>query len=254
MREVIADPRITIPLGRQGENAAVQVKFPVTGWTDLYGEGSFELVNVRPSEKTPYTCSITADDSFVYWIVQSADVALVGHGRCELTYIVNGTIAKSITFGTCVLKSIEGSGEVPEPYESRIADLIEASANVTTEADRAETAATRAEEAAERAEESEEYSREAMEASVAAEEAASDSEAWAVGQRNGEDVESDDETFQNNSKFYAEAARQIAVNNGFAAMWIDDDGVLYLARTTNIVDNLDFRLTADGELEALIYG
>lgn len=33
-----------------------------------------------------------------------------------------------------------------------------------------------------------------------------DSEAWAVGQRNGSDVSSDDVTYENNSKFYAQAA------------------------------------------------
>lgn len=258
MREITATTRIVIPLGKQGENAATLVKFPIGGWADLYGEGAFELVNVRPTESTPYTCSITADENFVYWTVLSADVALAGHGKCELTYVVDGTIAKSLTFGTCVLESVEGAGTVPEPYEHRIQELITASANITTEADRAETAATRAEDAADQAEgyagTAGEAAESATQAAGLATQDAEDSEAWAVGKRNGVDVDSDDETFHNNSKFYAEAAQQIAVNNGFAILWCDDDGALYLARTVNIVDNLDFRLTTDGELEALING
>ena len=41
-----------------------------------------------------------------------------------------------------------------------------------------------------------------------AEESAEDSEAWAVGKRNGQDVPSTDETYQNNAKYYAEQAAQ----------------------------------------------
>lgn len=258
MREIVATTRIIVPLGRQGENEATVVKFPVGGWETLYGAGAFELLNVRPSENTPYTCSITVDDDFVYWVVQAADVALVGHGKCELTYVVDGTVAKSLTFETCVIESIEGAGTVPPPYESRIHDLIEASAGISVDADRAENAANGAWESAASAAQSAETATAAADA--ATEEAqdaggfSSDAEAWAVGKRGGVDVPTDDETFHNNAEFYAEMAQQVAVNNGFATFYLDDDGVLYLARTANIVDNLDFRLTADGELEALIYG
>ena len=41
-----------------------------------------------------------------------------------------------------------------------------------------------------------------------AEESAEDSEAWAVGQRNGEDVPDTDPTYHNNAKYYAENAGQ----------------------------------------------
>lgn len=46
----------------------------------------------------------------------------------------------------------------------------------------------------------------AADSADAAEEFAEDSEAWAVGQRNGVDVSSEDETYHNNSKYYAEEA------------------------------------------------
>ena len=131
MREVLANEQVIIPLGRQGENNAVEVLFPIDGWSELYGNGAYEVLNQRPSEDTPYTCSITVDTEYVRWVIQAADVALVGHGQCELTYVVGGTIAKSIRYSTCVQKSVEGAGTVPAPYESRIEDLIEASANIT---------------------------------------------------------------------------------------------------------------------------
>ena len=254
MREYVANPKLTIPLGRQGEDGAVLVKFPICDWERTYGSGSFELLNMRPTEKTPYTCSITADDNYIYWIIQAADVAIVGHGKCELTYVVDGNVAKSLMFGTCVLKSIEGSGEVPPPYESRIADLIAASAEVTQGAARAESAQQAAENAQEAAENAQEAAENARHQAEEYADFSKDAEAWATGKRDGQDVEPSDVTFHNNSEYYANMSKQIAVNNGFATLWIDDDGVLYLARTRNIIDNLDFRLTADGELEALIYG
>lgn len=162
MREVIADKRSITALGRQGENEATAVKFSISGWEEQYGEGAFELLNQRPSESTPYTCSITVDDEYVTWIIQLSDVAKVGHGKCELTYVVDGTVAKSIQYATCVLESIEGGGTVPAPYESRIHDLIEASANVSVNAERAEEAAENAEQSASDAETAKDAAEEAQ--------------------------------------------------------------------------------------------
>lgn len=172
MRQISAQEKVIIPIGRQGENGAAEIIFDVSGWADLYGNGAFELLNRRPAENTPYTCSITVSDEQVHWIVQSADVALVGHGRCELTYVVDDVIAKSVVFATCVLPSIEGAGEVPEPYESRIQDLIVASAGAVI--------------------------------------AAKDSEAYAAGTRDGADVPSDDPAYHNNSKYYSSRANSSA--------------------------------------------
>lgn len=222
MREITASPRVTITLGKQGENAAVLVKFPIAGWEELYGHGSFEVMNVRPGESVPYPCTIEVDGDYVLWTVQSADVALVGHGICELTYVVSGTIAKSVIYGTCVSESIEGSGTVPAPYESRIQDLIIAATGITTEADRAKTAAE-------------------------------DSEAWAVGTRGGEPVPAEDETYQNNAEFYAHLAEQGASEAGF--VWFDVQeltGELIVTVTVNLAEDVEFTINNEtGELEVL---
>ena len=258
MREITANPRITIPLGRQGENNAVRVKFPVSNWDELYGDGAFELVNVRPKEKTPYTCSITADDNFVYWVVQSADVAIVGHGKCELTYVVDGTVAKSVTFGTCVLESIEGAGTVPAPYESRIADLIEASAHITVEADRAETAKEDAEEAQRKAETSENNAKDSEDAAKRSEDNAAqhdeNAEAWSVGQRNGVDVPSTDETYHNNSKHYADLASQGAEMSGYVFFDVnDEDGCMYITTAGHIGEDITFEVDEEQGILEVIY-
>lgn len=71
-----------------------------------------------------------------------------------------------------------------------------------------------------------------------------DSEAWAVGQRNGQDVGQDDPTFHNNSKFYALVAQQGAEESGFIQFYIDVNGHLIYEHTGT---DLSFSLE-DGHL------
>ena len=114
MRIVKAKQNKIIPLGFQGEHDVTTVQFDVSGWADLYGEGTFSLVNQRPSETTGYPCTITEENEIVSWVVDNNDVYIEGNGRVQLTYTVGENIAKSIVFITRIMKSI-GVGEVPEP-------------------------------------------------------------------------------------------------------------------------------------------
>lgn len=231
MREYVANPKLTIPLGRQGEDGVVLVKFPICDWERTYGSGSFELLNMRPTEKTPYTCSITADDNYIYWIIQAADVAIVGHGKCELTYVVDGNVAKSLMFGTCVLKSIEGSGEVPPPYESRIHDLIEAATSIKEDVVSDEDSRRHAEASAQEAE--------AM---------ALLAKSWAVGEtevRENEDI--------NNAYFWARVAQQGAGKSGYAYFYIDvDSGEMIATIAYDLDEDVKFEINEEiGELEVI---
>ena len=79
-----------------------------------------------------------------------------------------------------------------------------------------------------------------------AEAKAIDSEAWAVGQREGVDVGQTDETFHNNSKYYADKAEQGAAAAGYMDLYINDNGHLIYTRTDN-VDN-DFNIDSNGHL------
>ena len=79
----------------------------------------------------------------------------------------------------------------------------------------------------------------------AAYESANDSEAWAVGTRNGVPVVDQDETFHNNSKFYSEVAEQAAGEGGFISFFIDSLGHLIYEKTENV--DLVFSLI-DGHL------
>ena len=58
---------------------------------------------------------------------------------------------------------------------------------------------------------------EALEAASEAEQYKLDAEAWAVGERNGVPVSSDDETYENNAKYYADESKESANDSAEAA-------------------------------------
>lgn len=115
MRTIHANKNKPLIIGFQGENDAVTVQFNVSGWKDLYGEGTFSLLNQRPSETIGYPCTVTEEDNVVSWVVKEVDVFKEGTGRVQLTYTVGETLAKSEQFFTIVRNSIN-VGDVPEPY------------------------------------------------------------------------------------------------------------------------------------------
>lgn len=73
-----------------------------------------------------------------------------------------------------------------------------------------------------------------------------DSESWAVGERNGIAVVEGDDTFHNNSKFYADVAGQGAASAGYMYLYINDDGHLIMERSSNVDE--DFRIDSNGHL------
>jgi len=75
-------------------------------------------------------------------------------------------------------------------------------------------------------------------------EAATGAEAWAVGQRKGEDVGPTDETYRNNAKYYSMVA---ATNAGYVYFYIDEPtGHLYFTKSTGV--DFDFNVGDDGHL------
>ena len=113
-RVIQAFPNKVLKIGFQGENDALEVQFDVKGWDDLYGEGTFSLMNKRPTETTGYPCSVTVADDVLTWKVLNADVAITGNGRVQLVYTVGNKVAKSVQYFTEVFSSVV-SGDVPPP-------------------------------------------------------------------------------------------------------------------------------------------
>lgn len=119
MRTVYAQKNKKIILGRQGEDKAVRVVWPgiVSDWSSLYGDGSFQLSVRRFGDENAYPVVVEVNGDDIRFTVTSAETAIAGIGKCELTYIANGTIAKSATWETVVLNSLTGQTPSEPPEE-----------------------------------------------------------------------------------------------------------------------------------------
>lgn len=129
MRIIQARQNKVIPIGFQGENGVVTVQFDVSGWAELYGSGTFTLMNQRPTEDYGYPCTVTVSDNVVSWVVTSAEVYIPGNGRCQLDYKVNQKVAKSVQFITSVYPSV-GVGDIPDPAPDWVEEIREAIASI----------------------------------------------------------------------------------------------------------------------------
>lgn len=87
-----------------------------------------------------------------------------------------------------------------------------------------------------------EYLRQTKVSEQNASDSAAEAESWAHGHESYPDRNTD------NAKYYSEQAKQVAVNNGFCHMEIREDGHLYLTRTENILQSLNFKIN-NGRLE-----
>lgn len=118
------------PLGRRGENLVTQIRFPVAGWAEKYGDGTFSLLAQRQGDVNPYPVSINTDSEYVYWNVSSADTGVAGIGKAELRYTVGEALAKSMVYITRTAPALDDAGEPPEPYESWVNDVMDAAESV----------------------------------------------------------------------------------------------------------------------------
>jgi hypothetical protein len=119
-------------IGKQGENLARIVYFPeFEEWKNTFGEGRCELLHQRHDDVAPYPVALDVEDGKVCWKITNADTAVVGEGKCELHYLVDGVVVKSKTWTTTVLPSLgEGAAEPPEPYQAWVDAVLEAAANI----------------------------------------------------------------------------------------------------------------------------
>ena len=229
MRAIIAHERNTIQIGRTSENDALTVRFDVRDWPELYGAGgSFVLVHQRPGDAQPYVCAASvALDGYLDWIVAAVDVEKIGAGEAQLTYVFGETIAKSVIFKTQIQRSLGQTGMLPEPYEDKINELIEAAGNITTDANRAEIA------------------REAAEDAQAAAETA---------QQKAEQSELNSKESEENAEHYADVAQQGAETAGYVYFEIDDsDGCMYVTTAGHIGEDVTFEVNEESGILEVIY-
>lgn len=128
MRRIVAEECKPIPLGLLDENEATYVEFDVSGWEDTFGAGGeFSVWARRRDDPAYYPCTSVRDGDKVLWMVCSGDVSQVGMGNCGLIYqFADGGIAKSVVYSTHVAESVNGGGEVPEPWSDWVQAVLNA--------------------------------------------------------------------------------------------------------------------------------
>ena len=136
MKEIKAVPGERICLGYEGEHLARQVRFDLSEWLELYGEGTVELIYQRPRDETPYPVALELEGSEALWTVTAADVAQVGmFGRAELRYYAGETLVKAKSCCVAVEDALGEPGDVPgEPQQGWIDQVLAAGIMAETSA------------------------------------------------------------------------------------------------------------------------
>lgn len=188
-------------IGYSGENSVESVTFDYSAWKTAYGDGVLSLHIKRPMDETAYPVVLSFDGTQATWTISATDTAQTGHGEGQWVYTVGNAVKMSKVFGLNIIRSLE-VGEAPDGWTEWLT-VLEGLAQTTIE--NAQTASDKATEASVSEENAEQSATDSAES-------AEDSEAWAIGKRGGADVDTSDETYNNNSKYYAEQSADSAQN------------------------------------------
>jgi len=116
-------------IGRIGENNARQMRFYVGDVLEEHPDAIFNLLNKRPKDTVAYpvaSANIRIEEGYLYWTLQSADMAQKGNGKCQLIVLDGETIVKSTIYNTFIGDALDGSGTPPEPWVSWVEEVLEA--------------------------------------------------------------------------------------------------------------------------------
>lgn len=113
-------------IGRQGENLAREIEFNINDWIDTFGEGNVFALHRRNVDAAPYPLNLTVADGKAVWTITNVDTAYTGSGECELRYVVDDVIVKSMTYKTFVSPSLKGEMNPPEALPDWVADVLAA--------------------------------------------------------------------------------------------------------------------------------
>lgn len=140
---------------------------------------------------------------------------------------------------TAAKKSASAAETAQKAAESAKNETVVLAEGAAKDADRAETAASGAQSSA-------------STAASAAGTASSSATSAAASAKNAAVSEANAANSETSAEAAAKRAEGAIENVGFAEMEIGEDGCLYLIRTENIVDYVNFAINSDGELEATI--
>lgn len=116
--------RCVIPIGFVDENLHTQVRFDCKKMFDEY-PAALPSLAVSPPEGSTYPAIVTKDGDYVVWDVTASDCASDGNGEIQLTFVVGEIVAKSYVGRIRVTRSLNPSGEIPDPVQDWITQANE---------------------------------------------------------------------------------------------------------------------------------
>ena len=150
-------------IGRTGENDVTEVQFDFSKWAKDYGEnGTFYLTARPPGATVSYPAEVTVDGTVATWTVKNSDLAVKGYGQVEAWYSIDEKVKASAIYKTYIGESLDESGEIPDPYESWMEDIIALKNQTISAAEDANEAAAEAEGYKQAAEEARDQAEEAL--------------------------------------------------------------------------------------------
>lgn len=144
--------KVTIPIGRVGENNYREISVDCSAWLEDYPGGSLSLIFRRADGSVYLPMGVSIASGVLTWIPSDVDVNIVGIGAAQIQLSENDVIALSSIAPIQVCDGLTDVSDVPTPEESWLEEMIAASVTArdaaneaSNDADRAETAATNAE-------------------------------------------------------------------------------------------------------------
>jgi hypothetical protein len=228
-----------IYIGRVGENNFRDEEFDLTVWMEQYPDGIPSIVVIRPgdSDNDAYVAATSFSNNILTWNISDADTGRSeGTGSIQIWLMeldeqgqVISRLGKSAVVAIRIEETIGGVSSDPPAQQAPWLEQMTSLKNQTITAKEAAVAAQSAAETAQGAAETAQSAAETAQsgavsakdgaetAQAGAQASALDSEAWAEGTRNAEPVESDDPTYNSNSKYHAEHAAASASTASSAA-------------------------------------
>ena len=197
-----------IDLGIQGEHNATVVRIDCNAWLQQYPNGVISLYHKRHGDEVYGVtgANLNRQTGILTWTATEQDTYYGGDGMAEIRLTESSVLKKKKKAITLVRPAVVNENE--ETVSSNMQAYID-------EVERMKS------------------------------ELGSQSEAWAIGKRNGIDVSSDDETYHNNSKYYADTlaeqtAEYIAEIEaaGAAAEALIPEDLTFYASVTSVTNRL----------------
>lgn len=147
MEPIKLDDSKIIEMGHVGEHIVTTLCFDVSDWVARFPSGVVSLLLRRPGDAEAYPVSLIDGGAIRSYDITSADLCRTGAGQAQLVCTMPGDdapIAKSQIWNTYVGESLDGSAEPPEPWQSWVDEVIEASAAARESAEAAASSETAA--------------------------------------------------------------------------------------------------------------